>query len=110
MGHRAVSHLHFVRGATELASGEIEHAGFDLCRGEAHGVARKVSDSARGWGLAMGGGRGGVRGALRMLPIPRLLQPIPMPRLRLGGASFSSGRIDSTEALARVSISFTGML
>src|SRR3972149_2016800 len=63
MGHRAVSHLHFVRGATELASGEIEHAGFDLCRGEAHGIARKVSDSAFGGGVAIGGDTRGGRGA-----------------------------------------------
>jgi hypothetical protein len=45
-----------------------------------------------------------------MLPMPRLLQPTPMPRFRPGGVSFNSGRSDSTEALARVSISFTGML
>src|SRR3990172_1080529 len=78
MGHRAVSHFHFVPSATELASREIEHAGFDLCRGQAHGVAREVSDSACGCGLAIGRPRGGVGYYPHAGPNP---PPAPPPRL-----------------------------
>jgi hypothetical protein len=54
MGHRAVSHFHFVRSATELARRELVDACLHLRGGEAHGVAREIRDSARGCGLAIG--------------------------------------------------------